>query len=178
MLVCRAWITRAKWDIPVDQKKSLTYCDEKGRLSLAAVAEHDNGKQLVLACDEGFMAEVLSWKIDVEDPKAASDISNALNTAHQLALRTTELTAVAVLKGEIIVQSKDISQKVLFKSVVDNVRRELSVAADDPELIEVFDYLISLGVGTKSYVEELEEFAIFFCEFQIPPVALLSFRIC
>ena len=162
MLVCRAWITKAKWDIPVNQKRTLTYCDEKRRLSLAAVAEHDNGKQLVLACDEGFMAEVLSWKMDVEDPKAASVISNALNTSHQLALRTTELTAVAVLRGEIIVQSKNISQKVLFKSVVDNVRRELSVAADDPELIEVFDYLISLGVGTNSYVEELEEFAIFF----------------
>ena len=27
MLVCRAWITKAKWDIPVDEKRLLTYCN-------------------------------------------------------------------------------------------------------------------------------------------------------
>ena len=102
MLVCRAWLQKAKWDIPFDPKRSITYCDDKGRLSLAAVAEIANGKQLVVACEEGFLVEVLSWKMDVEDPKAASIISLALNTGHTLAMRTTELTAVAVLKGEII----------------------------------------------------------------------------
>ena len=53
-------------------------------------------------------------------------------------MRTTELTAVAVLKGEIIVQmSKDVSQRVAFQTVRDRVRSQLHTAADDPDLPEV-----------------------------------------
>ena len=45
---------------------------------------------------EGIECEQLVWTIDVEEPTAASIISQALNTAQDLALRTSELTAVAV----------------------------------------------------------------------------------
>ena len=38
--------------------------------------------------------------MDAEEPTAASVISQALNKGNKLALRTTELTAVAVLKGD------------------------------------------------------------------------------
>ena len=70
---------------------------------------------------------------------------------------------------------KNISQKVLFTRVVDRVRRELSYAADDPELIEVFDYLISLGVGENSYVDELEEFAKFFVNSKLRQLRFTAF---
>ena len=66
--------------------------------------------------------ENLSWKIDVEEPGAASIISQALNEGHAKALCTTELTAVAVRKGEIIVQSKNISQQVILELVLQAVR--------------------------------------------------------
>ena len=104
----------------------------------------------MLALQEGLLTEILSWIMDVEEPSAASTISRAFNEGHQLALRTTELTAGAVLKGEIIIQSKDISQRVVFQSVRDKVRRELDSLADDPDLVEVFEFLIYLGVGTNS----------------------------
>ena len=47
--------------------------------------------------EEGVQTEVLSWKIDVEEPNAASTISQSQNQAHQISMRTSELTAVAVL---------------------------------------------------------------------------------
>ena len=95
--------------------------------------------------------EQLSWKMDVEEPNAASVISQALNKGHSLALRTTELTALNVLKGEIIVQmSRSVGQRVAFQTVRDRVREQLDVATDDPDLMDVFDYLISAGVGTNS----------------------------
>ena len=162
MLVCRAWLTKAPWNIPKDQQNNLIYCDDKGMLSLSAVAEHANGKQLEWAIKDGFLAEILSWKMDVEEPKAAIIISNAMQAGNTIAMRTSELTAISVLKGEIIVQSANISQKVTFKSVLAETRKELSLAADDPDLIEVFLYLVSLGVGSNSYVNELQEFARFF----------------
>ena len=86
--------------------------------------------------------------MDVEEPTAASAISQALNTGHALALHTTEISAVKILTGEITTQrGKDLSQKVLFQTVRERVRRELGHAADDPYLPELFDFLISVGVG-------------------------------
>ena len=82
-----------------------------------------------------------------------------------MAMRTTELTAVAVLKGEIIVQmSKDLSQRVAFQTVRDRVRSQLHTAADDPDLPEVFDFLISAGVGKNSYIDHLLEWTSCFVD--------------
>ena len=87
--------------------------------------------------------EVLIWKVDLEEPTAASAISQALSTGHQLALRTSELTAVVVLTGEIIVQlPMHLGERVAFQTVRDRVRRQLDDAVDDPDLPAVYDYLI------------------------------------
>ena len=160
MLVLRAFITNAKWDLEPIPGKGIAFCDHEGRLSIAAVAAHVNGKEIAELVEEGLDCEILSYKIDIEEPTAASLISQALNKGNELALRTTELTAVAVLKGEIIVQmSKNVAQRVAFQTVRDCVRQELSNAADDSDLPELFDFLIAAGVGVNSYVEDLLEFA-------------------
>ena len=112
---------------------------------------------------EGVDCEVLSWRMDVEEPTAASVISQALNKSHELALRTTELTALAVLKGEIILQmGKDVSQRVVYQTVRDKVEVQLDSAADDPDLPELFDFLISAGVGNNAYVQDFQDFAACF----------------
>ena len=73
-------------------------------------------------------------------------------------MRTTELTAVSILKGEITVQMGEyLSQSVAFQSVRNHVRGELQTAADDPDLAEVFELLISLGVGRDSHVQHLQD---------------------
>lgn len=159
LLILRAWLTNAKWDLPADEKKGFTYCDEKGRLSVAAVADSQNGKELAETLEEGIYMEILSFKMDVEEPTAASTISQALNKGSQMALRTTELTAVAVLEGECIVQmSRNVGQRVAFQTVRDRVREQLDTAADDPDLREVFEFLISTGVGTNTYIKDLLDF--------------------
>jgi hypothetical protein len=158
MLVLRAFLSQAKWDLPAVAEKNLTFCDSEGRLSITAVADSPNGKELAEVMQEGIQAEVLSWKMDVEQPDAAAIISQAQNLPQDVGMRTTELTAVAVLKGEIIVQmGKDLSQRVAFQTVRDRVRSQLHTAADDPDLPEVFDFLISNGVGRNAYIEHMLE---------------------
>ena len=76
----------------------MIFCDSDGRLSLTAVAATRNGKELADVMTERLQAEVLFYKMDVEEPNAAAIISEALNHPAQMAMRTTELTAVAVLK--------------------------------------------------------------------------------
>ena len=136
--------------LETDCEKGIVFCDDKGRLSLTAVAASPIGKELAELVEEGIEREVLSWRMDVEEPKAASVISQVMSTGQEMALRTTELTAVAVLRGETIVQrGKNLIQQVVIQSVRERVRHELGNAADDPDLPEVFDYLISQGVGKK-----------------------------
>ena len=126
---------------------------------------------------EGVDCEVLSWKMDQEEPTAASIISQALNKAHELALRTTELTALAVLKGEIIVQmGKDVSLRVAYQTVRDQVQVQLGSAADDPDLPEVFDFLIGAGVGQNTYVQDLLDFAVCFVDSNKKTIAFLCIR--
>jgi hypothetical protein len=158
MLVLRAFLGMAKWNIPANVTKNITFCDPEGCLDIHAVALSANGKEIAEIMHEGVQSEVLSWKMDVEEPNAASLISQAQNLPHQTAMRTTELTAVAVLKGEIIVQmGPTLSQTVAFQTVRDRVRAQLHTAADDPDLQEVFEFLISNGVGRNPYVDQLME---------------------
>ena len=165
LLVMRAFLTRAKWDLQACQGKAIAFCDADGKLSLTAVAACANGKELGEVMAEGMHAEVLSWKMDVEEPTAAGIISQALNEPQKMSMRTSELTAVAVLRGEIIVQmGKDISQRVAFQTVRDRVRLELHTAADDPDLPEVFDFLISNGVGSNAYIDHLLEWTGIFVD--------------
>ena len=165
MLVLRAFLTQAQWDIPYDKDHDITYCDADGKLSLTAVAASDQGKELAEVVAEGFYTELLSWVMDVEEPRASAIISQAMNLPHQMAMRTSELTAISLLKGEIIAQSANsIGQRVAFQTVRDKLRSQLHHAADDPDLPEVFDFLISNGVGTNSYVDDMLEWTAIYVE--------------
>ena len=153
MLILRAFLTEASWNLE-ELEGVMKFCDADGKLSISAVAAYANGKELAEMVVEGIRCEVLSYKMDLEEEKAATLISEALNHPNTLAMRQSELSAVAILKGEIIVQlSKDIAQQVAYATVLEEKRRELSTAADDPDLPEVFDWLIKAGVGTNTYVD-------------------------
>ena len=153
-------MTKAKWDLPVDQARDITFCDSDGRLSVSAVAASANGKQLEELLLEGIELEVLSWKMDLEEPNAAAVISQALNKSHELALWTTEITALNTLKGEIVVQMGAAkSQKVAYQSVRESIKQRLDSAVDDPDLPELFEFLMSRGVGQNAYLDDFFEFA-------------------
>ena len=75
MLILRAFLQQAQWDIPANAEKNMTFCDPDGKLSTTAVAESPNGKELGEVMQEGVMVEVLGWRMDVEEPGAAAIIS-------------------------------------------------------------------------------------------------------
>ena len=161
-LVILAFITKAKWDLePIEQKKwkrTIKFCDEQGRLCLTAVAATVNGKELVEVIKEGVDCEVLSWKMELEEPGAAAVISAALNKCSDFAMRCTEWSALYTLRGGIIKASGALGQRVAFKSVLEATHLELDSAADDPDLGQLFDFLISLGVGKNTYFNDLADF--------------------
>ena len=170
-LVLRAFLTKAEWKIdPIEQKrleKILNPCNEQGKLCMTAVAATENGKELVQVIREGVDCEVLSWKMAEEEPTAAAVISGALNKCSDLAMRTTERSALYTLKGQIIKAAKTqelnqtavaAGQLVAYAKVFEACHVELDNAADDLDLPDLFDFLVGLGVGVNSYCDDLQAF--------------------
>ena len=91
----------AKWPIDADSKHAALkkLQDPEGRWSMSAVAAKDENFQELV--QTGLRMEVISWKILVEEPGACSLISQALNKSNTLALRTSEIAALAAVAGAV-----------------------------------------------------------------------------
>ena len=98
LLVLLSWANGAEWKIE-DEPNLSKLLNPDGTFCNAAVAACDADLERILRY--GLSMEVLSWKMLVEEPTAASLISQALNSAQQMALRTSELTALNVLSGAV-----------------------------------------------------------------------------
>ena len=69
-----------------------------------------------------------------------------MNMKQDVALMQTELQAWEALSGEIALQaSADLNAKASFQTVLAAVAAELDLLAEDPDLIEMFDLIVSRG---------------------------------
>ena len=137
LLVMLCWITGADWALDAAEEKLRKFCDSDGRLNIDAAVAGENTKELVITCREGLMMEVLSWRIEVEEPTACSLISAALNLKNVTALRNTELTAMAVLSGEITRQkNSNVAQEVAFLTVKNSVADKLDLMLTSQSLLK------------------------------------------
>ena len=142
LLVLLCWLGGAVWELNDEEKKLLEpVLDSRGGLDLAAAAQTDKFAELHTTIRDGLLLEVLSWKIMLEEPDACCLISSALNSANALALRTTELTAISALSGEVALQCKQQgspAMRVNFRG-----RTQLDSILDEAEFRELFDFVIS-----------------------------------
>jgi hypothetical protein len=154
LLVLLCYLRGAKLKMPEKWKHLL---DSDGCLNVAAVAEMDTA--LATLCKDGLYMEVLSWKMYVEEPTACSLISQALNTGQQMALHTTELTAMAVLTGAVAFELQSaVAEEVAFESVKEKVRGELDMFVDLPEFLDLFEFVINMGGNKSSFIPHLLDF--------------------
>ena len=87
-LTLLAWETGAKWKLTNERGES-RFCDDKGCLDLSAVADVANLAEMLITLKEGLRMEVLGYKIVLEEPRACSIISQALNKGHESCLLYT-----------------------------------------------------------------------------------------
>jgi hypothetical protein len=89
-----------------------------------------------------------------------------LNKGQAVALRTTEMTALAVLNGAIgiALQSTSLTEHVAFETVQEKVRSELDIWVGDPDFIEAADFVINLGATRNTVDSGLLEWAEIFAD--------------
>jgi len=143
LLVLLAWLNEADWDVQ-DEPSVVKFLIADGSFSSAAVAARDADLDGVLKV--GLSMEVLSWKMCVEEPTAASLISQALNKVQSMALRTSELTALNVLSGAVALALGDnIAGEVCFETVRQKVRAELDIYVDMSGFIDLLEFVVIMG---------------------------------
>ena len=161
--VVKAFRGGAKWDMPPMQMangSTVQLCDSHGRLTFEHIQMHPNGEELKTVSDLGFLAEVLGHQIETEEQGACGLIARALNMSNDACLGTTEMQAFDCLTGAVSFQmSADLAQVVSFDSVRAAVASQLDVMADDPDLVELFDLVISLGGAQAKFIAKLQAWA-------------------
>ncbi len=141
LLVLLSTMHGSQWEMPHALEKLL---DKNGCIDYAAVEAFDKG--FTNLCNDGLEMEVLSYKIYMEEPQACSLISQALNCGNEVALKTTELTALAVLTGAVGLEYESaVAGEVAFETVRESVRSELDYFVDLPEFVDMFEFVITMG---------------------------------
>ena len=114
--------------------------DENGNYSLEKLRVHDD--EWSQGCFRGLEWEVLSWKMDVEQPDAAQIISIALNKKNEVAMKTGHLEIMATLVG-LCVPSPNGS--VPFEPVRDKLIDLYGAAVDHPDFVHAFRLVMDAG---------------------------------
>jgi hypothetical protein len=144
-------MTGAKWDIVDDAGSPKFPCGQDGRLDRSAVADRDGVFAYIL--NAGIDVEVLSYKIYIEAPTACMLISDAMNNAQGVALQRTELQALAALTAEVGTRTElNLASRVSFQAVKDALRLHLDTLVDEPEFVEMFDFVLGLGADKNTYL--------------------------
>ena len=178
LLVLLCWQMNAVWNLSKEECRICGVHDD-GRLDLELAAGVKNLGEMIKCCLEGLWVEVLSWKIDTEEPGGCALISNALNNTNEVALRTTELTAVAVLSGECALQSNALnSNSIDFEAIKKRLHLMVPTFVAEPEFKEFFDCIINLGADKATLIPELLDFGSKFVNQKAPAVAVASLRGC
>ena len=159
--------------VSVEEKwKSLV--DDHGRWIMSAVAARD--ERAGRLCETGICMEVLSWKMVVEEPEACGIISQALNRGQALALKTTEVTALAALANACTKESEaDLANRVVFETVQRKLRHLCAVYVDESEFIDLFEFVVELGALRAPFAPRLLEFAARFVDSKQRQLRLTAF---
>ena len=173
LLVLLSMKNGAKWTWPEER---CGVFDAAGGPDMSAVAARD--ADLASLIKEGLLMEVLSWKMYKEEPTACSLISQALNSGQQLALQTSELTALAVLTGTVTLELESaVAGRVCFETVKEKVRHELDMYVDMPEFIDIFEFVVNMGANKNGFIKQLLDFGSTFVDQKQRALRLQAFAV-
>ena len=127
--------------------------DDNGKYSLVKVQSHDDA--WARDCHSGLGWEMLSWKMDEEEPGAALIISIALNKKNEAAMKTGHTEIWATLVG---LCKPDPYGVVKFEPVRDKLVELYGAAVDHPDFVNAFKVVCDAGGAESVHLKDLHEF--------------------
>ena len=83
---------------------------------------------------------------------------------------TSEVTAVAVVYKHL-----QLSSKAIFQDIQEKTRPMLDCLVDEPEFVELFQFVVECGGGRNTYVEELLSWAEKYVQSKFRKLRLAAF---
>ena len=177
-IILKNILHKARWPWP-DWLSSLM--ESKGDLiNVTAVADVD--KDLASVLTGGLMMEVLSWKLQKEEPNGCHMISQALNAANDIALATAETTAIATLAETVTFAitnsqlSQAASRTLAYNAVLQSVSAELKNFVKQDDFHEVFQFVMEMGANDSPFIPFLKDYWSVFINSSTKRLPLAGFR--
>jgi len=133
--------------------------DSQGRLSVAMLESHD--PVFAKYCREGVLWEVLSHKLQEEEPDGPNIIQAAGNSTHAAAMMPHETEAIAAL-SRLCGPSTAVTVCMSFESAKQKMQLTLPLIVDDPDFVNMFRFVVDLGGDGAPFVPDLREFTFRF----------------
>ena len=114
--------------------------DNDGNYNLEKLRAHDDA--WAHGCYRGLEWEVLSWKMDEEEPDASQIISIALNKKNEVAMETGHLEIMSTLVN---LCTPSPSGSMPFEPVRDKLIDLYGAAVDHPDIVNAFRLVIDAG---------------------------------
>ena len=113
--------------------------------------------------DSGLLWEVLSWKMDEEEPQACTIIQAAMNSKGALFMLQHEMQAFSRLCSlASAIAEQQLASTSVANSIVEAARRQLRQTlpqyADDEGFLHMYRFVVDLGAGNESFCQDLLEF--------------------
>lgn len=108
-------------------------------------------------CNSGLLWEVLSHKIEEEEPDALNIIQAACNCKNGIALRSHETEALSGL-ARLVLKASALAEQLAFESARDKLALTLPHLALDPEFMGMFRFVLELGGDSCRFIPDLREF--------------------
>lgn len=129
--------------------------DPQGRLSMAMLEAHD--PTFAKYCREGLLWDVLSWKLQEEEPEGLNIIQAAGNATHAAVMIPHETEAIASL-SRLCTASAVVSARLNFERAREKLQFTLPLIADDPDFLCMFRFVVDLGGDVAPFVPDLRQF--------------------
>ena len=128
---------------------------ESKTASVEVLAELD--AEFAKYCNTGLLWEVLSHKIQEEEPEALNIIQAACNCKHALALHSHETEALSGL-GQLVQKASALAEQLAFETAREKLAVTLPNLALDPEFLGMFRFVLELGGDGGLFIPDLREF--------------------
>ena len=154
------------------QCKNRALFDEQGRYNVERLEKHDPAWAGL--CWRGMRWEVLSYKLDVEEPLGAKIISLALNKRNDAAMATTHTEILTTLVGLCKPSPHGLDGQVPFEPVRDQMMEWYGAAVDHADFLYAFRLVMDAGGHESPHMQDLQQFTTIFVN---PKVRKMSFDI-
>jgi hypothetical protein len=108
-------------------------------------------------CADGILWDILSHKIQTEEPEALNIIQAACNSKNAIALITHEMEAISNL-SRLCKASAAVAAQLTFELAKKQIGLTLPGMSEDPDFINIFRFVIDLGGDASQFLPDLKEF--------------------